>query len=71
MACRLSANVLPWRLFLAVRDHLQRPPAPTHIRPYPPRREKTIEMYVPPVDMRVFEEYPTTKRSIGLAEREI
>jgi hypothetical protein len=69
-AGRQSPNAMPWRFFPVVCRHLQRPPL-TQIRPYPPRRQKTHEMQVPPVDMRVFEECPATKINTGLAEREI
>jgi hypothetical protein len=53
MVGRLLANALPWRCFPGVV------PPPTEIHPYPPRRPKTHHIHVPPVDMRVSEEYLT------------
>jgi hypothetical protein len=48
------------RYFPVVRRKLQRPP-PTHFRPYPRHRKTTTQIHIPPVDMRVFKEYPEQK----------
>jgi hypothetical protein len=66
----LPTSAFPLCCFPVGSRHLQRPP-PTQIRPYSPRCQTTHQIHVPPVGMRIYEEYLALKINIGPAERKI